>query len=57
VMFWSPNWRKIDLKDNSLDEELAGWLHSEDCGQWLNIQVETGDKWCSSRIGTGTSVI
>ena len=37
------------------DKELAGWLHAKSCGQWLNAQVETSDKWCSSgvRIETG----
>jgi len=41
----------------SLDKELAGWSHSESCGQWLNVQMETGDSWCSSETGAGTSVI
>jgi len=25
-----------------MDKELAGWSHSESCGQWLSVQVETG---------------
>ena len=33
--------------DHSLDKELAGWSHSESCGQQLNIQVEAGDEWHS----------
>ena len=32
--------------DHLLDKELAGWPHSKSCCQLLNIQVETGDKWC-----------
>lgn len=37
-----------------VDKELAGCLHSESCGQWLHVQVETSDKWDSSGLGTGT---
>jgi len=29
-------------------EELIGWLHPERSGQQLNVEVETGDKWCLS---------
>ena len=36
-----------------LDEELAGWSHSDNCGQWLNIQVETDDEWHSLGISAG----
>jgi len=43
--------------DRSLDKESAGWLHSESGGQWLYVQVEIGDEWCSLGIGVGTSVI
>ena len=43
--------------DHSLDKELAGWLHSESCGQWLNVQAEPSDKWHSSQIGAGTGII
>ncbi|PKU31465.1 pol- hypothetical protein [Limosa lapponica baueri] len=41
--------------DHSVDKELARWLHSKDCGQRLNVQVETSDEWCSS--GTGVPVL
>jgi len=34
-----------------LGKELAGWPHSESCGQQLSIQEETGDEWHSSEIG------
>jgi len=40
--------------DNSVENELAAWLHSKNCGQWLDIQVETSDEWHSSRFGIGT---
>jgi len=43
--------------DYSLDEESAGRLHSESCGQWLCVQIKTGDGWCSSGIGAGTGTI
>lgn len=36
-------------------EELAGWLHSECCVQWLTIRVQTGGEWHSSGIGIGIS--
>jgi len=32
-------------------QRMAGWLHSESCGQWLSVQVETEDEWCSSGVG------
>jgi len=41
--------------NHSVDKELAGWSHSECCSQWLDVQVETCDKWCSS--GVSTSVL
>ncbi|GAB0207289.1 mitochondrial enolase superfamily member 1 [Grus japonensis] len=37
-------------------QELAGWSHSKNCGQWLNVQVETSDKWCPSGVHIGTSI-
>jgi len=40
--------------DHSVDKEFAGQLHSKSCGQWLDVQVETSDEWCSSGVGTGT---
>jgi len=30
-------------------------LHLKSSGQWLNIQMETSDKWCPSGVHTGTS--
>jgi len=33
--------------DHSVDKELAGWSLSKSCGQWLNVQVENSNKWCS----------
>lgn len=42
---------------HSLDKELAKWLPSENCGQQLNVKVETSDKGYSLRISAGTSVV
>jgi len=30
--------------DHSVDKELAGWSHSKNCDQWLDVQMETSDK-------------
>jgi len=43
--------------EHSLGKELAGGLHSESCGQWLSIQVETGDERHSSGISAGTGAV
>ncbi|GAB0208658.1 cAMP-dependent protein kinase inhibitor alpha [Grus japonensis] len=40
-----------------VDKELAGRSHSKSCGQRLNVQVENGDEWCSSGVGTGTRTL
>ena len=29
--------------DHSIDKEWARWLHSESCGQQLDVQVETSN--------------
>ena len=41
--------------DHSVDKELAGGSHSKSYGQWLNVQVESSDEGCSSRVSVGTS--
>lgn len=38
-------------------EELAGWSDPQCCDQWLNIQVETSDKWHSSGVGIGVALL
>jgi len=43
--------------DHSVDKELSGWSHSKSCGQRLDVQVETSDKWHSSGVGSGTDVV
>ena len=43
--------------DHSVDKELAGWSRSKSCGQWLDVQVETSDEWCSSGVSMGTSAV
>jgi len=27
-----------------VDKELVAWLHSKNCGQWFDVQVETSDE-------------
>jgi len=34
-------------------EELLGWSHPEGRDQWLNVQMETGDKGCPSAVIVG----
>lgn len=41
--------------DHLVDKELDGWSDLE-C-QWLNVQLETGDKWRSSGVGVGISTV
>jgi len=43
--------------DYSVYKELAGWLHSKSCSQWLDVQVEASGKWRSSGVGTETGTI
>lgn len=40
-----------------MDKALAGGSHSESCGQWLNVQVKSSDKCCSSEVGIGTTTV
>ena len=42
--------------DHSLDKELSGWLHSNCCRQWLNVQVDISNQWCSSGVCFGPAV-
>lgn len=41
-----------------LDHWVGEWLpwrsHSEGCGQWFNVQVESSGEWCPSGVATGT---
>lgn len=32
--------------EHSRDKELAGWLHSKSCSQYLGVQVAATDEWC-----------
>ena len=38
--------------DHSVDKD-----NSKSCGQRLNVQVENGDEWRSSGVGTGTGTV
>lgn len=31
-------------------------MHSKRCGQWLDAQVKTSEKWCSSGVGIGIDI-
>ncbi|GAB0203770.1 cAMP-dependent protein kinase inhibitor alpha [Grus japonensis] len=41
--------------DHSVAKELAGWSHSKNCGQQLNVQVEISDE-CSSGCRLGPAL-
>ena len=53
----------VILEKNRFDGQIIHWIKNwldgctESCGQWLNIQMETIDKYCSSEVGAGTGVI
>lgn len=48
----------MDLTDDhSVDKQLAGCLHSNSCGQQLDIQGETSDNWSSLGVNTETSIL
>ncbi|KAK4830831.1 hypothetical protein QYF61_013760 [Mycteria americana] len=36
-----------------MDKELVGCLFTKSYSQWLNVQVETSNEWCPSRVHTG----
>ncbi|PKU33327.1 rna-directed dna polymerase from mobile element jockey- hypothetical protein [Limosa lapponica baueri] len=50
-------WTVKDKDKDKVDKELAGWSHPEGSGQWFDVQMERGDKWCPSEIHTGTSAV
>jgi len=33
---------------------IRSLLYPESGGQWLNVQMDIGDKWCPSGVSTGT---
>lgn len=39
-----------------MDKKLVGWSHLQGTGQQLRVLMATSDKWCPSRVHTGTSV-
>lgn len=40
-----------------MDKGVVGQSHLEGSGQCLRILMDIGDKWCSSGLHIGTSVI
>ena len=38
-------------------KELFGRSHPEGSSQWLDVQMEAGDKWCPSGVHTGTGAL
>ena len=39
-----------------MNKELAGWPHPKSCSQRLNVQMETSNECCPSKVCTGTSI-
>lgn len=38
-----------------VDKELVGWLQPEGCAPWFYVQMEAGDEWHPTGLGSGTS--
>jgi len=38
---------------HSVYNESAGWPHTKSYGQWLDVQVENSDEWCSLVVSIG----
>ena len=38
-------------------KELVARSQTEDCGQWLDVQMEAGGKRCPSGVRNGTSAV
>ncbi|GAB0188785.1 mitochondrial enolase superfamily member 1 [Grus japonensis] len=38
---------------------IRNWLdgRTQSCGQWLNVQVENSDEWCSSGVSIGINAV
>ena len=51
------NLHGVDLMGGLLDKELVGRSQPEGSDQWLNVQMDAGDKWCPSGVHTGTSAV
>jgi len=40
-----------------MDEQLVARAHSESGGQWLDVPMKGGDKWCPSEVCIGTGAV
>lgn len=49
------NWRDIDLTDGPLSGLYAH--PQKKCGQWLDVWVESSEKWCPSEVSTGSDAV
>jgi len=38
-------------------KELVGRSQPEGSGQWLDVQMNAGDKWCPSGVRSGRSAV
>jgi len=39
-----------------MGKELVGWSCPKSCSQWLNVQVETSNECCPSRVQLGPAL-
>ncbi|KAK4816307.1 LOW QUALITY PROTEIN: hypothetical protein QYF61_014605 [Mycteria americana] len=39
-----------------VSSELAGWPHLKSYSEWLNVQLESSNEWCSSRFADNTKL-
>lgn len=54
------NWTGMGLTNGPPSEwldGLTGWWHPKSCHQWLDVQVGTSDRKCSSGADIGTDVV
>jgi len=44
TIFFSPNWKDMDLRDGPMDEKLVVRSYPDSAHQWLNVQMEISDE-------------